>query len=185
MVHFFSQMFNYDHPWQHVNLGIWQKYPNPHCAHVVSVDVIDRTVDPKTGIIRTERVLGCKQAAPRWVVKLLGGSEDAFVREISFVDPSTQTTTVTSVNLSLSQYVTILECISYEPSPSDPNTRTVFRQTAEIQARMSVWKSVGNQLEKFCSQRFGDNAKLGRDGLEHTLRLLWERQRQQAQPQLA
>lgn len=58
------------HSWSHVNLGICHKYPNPKCAHVISVDVVDRSVDPATGVIRTERILGCKQAAPRWIVKV-------------------------------------------------------------------------------------------------------------------
>lgn len=58
------------HPWSHVVIGIWHKYPNPHCTHVVTVDVIDRSVNPNTGIIRTERVLGCKQKAPGWIVKV-------------------------------------------------------------------------------------------------------------------
>ena len=49
---------------------MWHKYPNPHCSHVVTVDVLDRSVDPHTGIIRTERVLGCKQRAPTWIVKV-------------------------------------------------------------------------------------------------------------------
>lgn len=58
------------HPWSHVVIGMWHKYPNPHCSHVVTIDVLDRTVDPKTGVIRTERVLGCKQKAPTWIVKV-------------------------------------------------------------------------------------------------------------------
>src|SRR5712671_8039868 len=49
---------------------MWHKYPNPHCSHVVTVDVIDRSVDPTTGAIRTERVLGCKQRSPAWIVKV-------------------------------------------------------------------------------------------------------------------
>ncbi|KAG8868059.1 hypothetical protein FRC20_004248 [Serendipita sp. 405] len=70
MVSFFSQSFHYDHPWQLVNIGVWRKYPNPHSAHVISVDVLDRSIDPSTGIVRTERVIGCKQKAPGWVVKV-------------------------------------------------------------------------------------------------------------------
>ncbi|KAG9104596.1 hypothetical protein FRC06_001063 [Ceratobasidium sp. 370] len=163
------------HSWSHVNLGICHKYPNPKCAHVISVDVVDRSVDPATGVIRTERILGCKQSAPRWIVKLLGGSEDAFVREISFVDPATARTTVTSVNLSLSQYVTVLENIVYEPVRGlDGKPQTRFSQTAEIQARMAIWRSVGERLEKFSVDRFGQNAQLGREGFEGVLRMLLE-----------
>ena len=58
------------HPWSHVVIGMWHKYPNPHCSHVVTVDVVDRSVDPKSGVIRTERILGCKQKAPVWIVKV-------------------------------------------------------------------------------------------------------------------
>jgi PRELI-like family len=58
------------HPWSHVIIGMWHKYPNSKCSHVISVDVVDRSVDPQTGIIRTERVLGCKQKTPTWIVKV-------------------------------------------------------------------------------------------------------------------
>ncbi|KAF8758323.1 adrenoleukodystrophy protein [Rhizoctonia solani] len=171
---------SFRHSWAHVNLGIWHKYPNPKCAHVISVDVVDRSVDPVTGVIRTERILGCKQAAPRWIVKLLGGSDDAFVREISFVDPVTARTTVTSVNLSLSQYVTVLEKIVYEPTRGpDGRMQTLFSQTAEIQARMAIWRSAGERLEKFSADRFGQNAQLGREGFEGVLRMLLEQKQAQ------
>lgn len=53
-----------------MNQGIWRKYPNRECAHVISVDVLDRSIDPKTGVLRTERVLGVRQKAPLWVLKV-------------------------------------------------------------------------------------------------------------------
>jgi len=170
-MHFFSQSFTYDHPWSHVVIGMWHKYPNSKCTHVVSIDTVDRTIDPETGIIRTERVLGCKQKTPGWIVKLFGGSEDAFVREISFVDPATQNVTITSVNLSLSQFASCFEQIRY--SPLSPH-QTEFSQTAEIQARMAVWRSVANGLEKWLVQRFEQNAQLGKMGFTEILRNLWE-----------
>ncbi|KAJ7785878.1 PRELI-like family-domain-containing protein [Mycena metata] len=171
-MHFFSQAFNYEHPWSHVVVGMWHKYPNPKCSHVVSIDVLDRTVDPKTGIIRTERVLGCKQKTPGWIVKIFGGSEDAFVREISFIDPTTQNATITSVNLSLSQFATCFERIHYSPAP---NNRTSFTQTAEIQARMTLWRTAADGLEKWLVQRFEQNAHLGKLGFTDVLRSLEER----------
>ncbi|KAI9444967.1 MSF1-domain-containing protein [Lactarius indigo] len=156
-MHYFSQSFNYDHSWAHVIIGMWHKYPNPHCSHVVTVDVIDRSINPITGLIRTERVLGCKQRAPTWIVKLFGGSEDAFVREISFVDPSTQTTTISS--------------ILYSPAPGG---RTAFHQTAEIQARMVMWRTAADKLENWLAMRFEQNAQLGKVGFTDVLRQLWE-----------
>ncbi|EKM60804.1 uncharacterized protein PHACADRAFT_246955 [Phanerochaete carnosa HHB-10118-sp] len=177
-MHYFSQNFSYEHPWSHVVIGMWHKYPNQHCSHVLSVDVVDRSVDPNTGIIRTERILGCKQKAPIWIVKLFGGSEDAFVREISFVDPTTQTATITSVNLSLSQFATCNENIRYSPAP---NGRTAFQQTAEIQARVGLWRSAADKLENWLVQRFEQNAQLGKLGFSDVLRNMWENKQQQLQ----
>ncbi|KAG7450157.1 MSF1-domain-containing protein [Guyanagaster necrorhizus] len=176
-MHFFSQVYNYNHPWSHVVIGMWHKYPNPKCSHVISIDVLDRSVDPKTGIIRTERILGCKQKAPGWIVKLFGGSEDAFVREISFIDPRNQRASISSVNMSLSQFATCVEQIEYSPASHDC---TAFTQTAEIQARLGIWRSAADGLERWLVQRFEQNAHLGKLGFTDVLRRLWE-ERQQLQ----
>ncbi|KAF7975759.1 hypothetical protein HWV62_8553 [Athelia sp. TMB] len=170
-MHYFSQNSTYEHPWSHVVIGMWHKYPNPHCTHVQTVDVLDRTVDPETGIIRTERVLGCTQKNPTWITKLFGGSDDAFVREISFIDPATQQATITSVNLSLSQFATCFERIRYSPSPSPG--KTSFLQTAEFQTRMNVWRSVADRLEGWLVQRFEQNALRGKVGFTDVLQQMW------------
>lgn len=104
-------------------------------------------------------------------LQLFGGSEDAFVREISFVDPASQTATITSVNLSLSQFATCYENIRYSPAPDG---RTAFTQTAEIQARMALWRSVSDKLENWLVQRFEQNAQLGKAGFSDVLKTLWE-----------
>lgn len=44
---------------------------------------------------------------------------------------------------------------------------------------MAIWKSLGNQLEKWSAQRFGDNAEKGRMGFEDVLRSMWERRQQE------
>ncbi|TFK30754.1 MSF1-domain-containing protein [Coprinopsis marcescibilis] len=176
-MHFFSQSFQYEHPWSHVVIGMWRKYPNPKCTHVVSVDVMDRSVHPETGIVRTERLFRCKQKAPAWIIKVFGGSEDAYVREISFVDPATQNTTITSVNLSLSQFATCYEVVQY--TPLTPN-RTNFHQTAEIQARLALWRSAADGLEKWLVQRFEHNAQLGKTAFTDVLRTLWEERQAQS-----
>lgn len=50
---------------------------------------------------------------------------------------------------------------------------------------MSIWKSLGDSLEKWSAQRFGDNAEKGRMGLEDVLRSLWERKQEQQASLLA
>ncbi|KAH7104744.1 MSF1-domain-containing protein [Auriculariales sp. MPI-PUGE-AT-0066] len=167
-MHFFSQLFQYNYPWQHVTNGVWYKYPNPHCGHVASVDVVDRSVDPDTGIVRTERVIGVRQSAPKWIITILGGTPDAFVREVSFVDPVSRHTSLTTVNLSMSQYLTVLEKIHYVPSPLDSGA-TQFHQTAEIQARRGMWRTLAERLERWSAERITQNADSGRKGFEFVL----------------
>lgn len=50
MVLFLTQKFNYEHPWHQVTSAIFQKYPNPFASHVLTSDVIERRVDPETGV---------------------------------------------------------------------------------------------------------------------------------------
>lgn len=89
----------------HLFPRIFTKYPNPYATHVQTVDTLSRTVDPETGIIRSERLLGVSQGAPRWITKLFQLPPMAYVREIIFIDPSEPKATMMSVNLSLAQYV--------------------------------------------------------------------------------
>ena len=93
------------------------------------------------------------------------------MREVSFIDPATQTATITSVNLSLSQFATCYESIRYSPAP---NGKTAFAQTAEIQARMALWRSAADKLENWLVQRFEQNAQLGKLGFSEVLKSMWE-----------
>lgn len=69
----------YDLPynWARTALGVLHKYPNPHATHVVSLDVIDQQLqlDKRQGgkgelLLRLERILGVRQGAPAWAVKV-------------------------------------------------------------------------------------------------------------------
>jgi len=46
---FFCNDWKFRHRWQDVTAALWQKYPNPFAAHVLTNDVIERFVDPETG----------------------------------------------------------------------------------------------------------------------------------------
>ena len=105
------------------------------------------------------------------------------MRVVSFVDPRTQTCTITSVNLSLSQFATCYERIQYTPSSSQPKTQTIFTQSAEIQSRMDLWRSMSDRLEKFLTERFEQNAQKGKLGFTDVLRTLWEERWEGAEQQ--
>ena len=61
----YSQLIDYN--FRQVASVLFRKYPNEYSQHVVSVDVIDRSIDHETGVLRTERLIGVKQPTPKWM----------------------------------------------------------------------------------------------------------------------
>ena len=62
----FTSAFSFSHPFPLLALAVLNKYPNPHSPQVVSVDVLGRTM-LDDGTLRSERVLGVRQDAPKWM----------------------------------------------------------------------------------------------------------------------
>ncbi|BFZ59875.1 Phospholipid metabolism protein [Saitoella coloradoensis] len=153
----------FDHPWNMVSAANWRKYPNEFSSHVISVDTLRREVDPSTGVLRSERIIACKQSAPRWILRLIGGDEISFVREVSEVDPKSQTVVMRSVNLTFANILSVQETVKYHPDPESP-AKTIFEQNANISAYGPL-----QRLENFTVDRFSQNATKGRKGFEEVL----------------
>lgn len=120
--------------------------------------------------LRTERLITCKQSAPRWLMKFVGGTEESFVREISEVDLSRRTVTLRSMNLTGSNFVSVQETVIYSPDPTAPELRTLFRQDARITAYGAFSRLCG-AIEDWSVERFGQNAIKGRLGFEAVLEM--------------
>ncbi|KAJ2962646.1 hypothetical protein NQZ79_g2287 [Umbelopsis isabellina] len=185
----FKSVHTYDYPWSLVSAANWQKYPNEHCPHVQAVDVLDRRVDPETGILVTERLITVKQNVPTIMLKvyknsdigqlriegcsntillqLMGTGHTQYVREISRIDPKQKTMNMDSINLTLSNYMSVAESITYEEHPIEPS-KTQFTQQAAISAgtKLSRWASL---VEDFSANRFSQNAATGREGFNEVL----------------
>jgi hypothetical protein len=108
MVALFTTEFSFPFPWPALAFAVINKYPNPLAPHVISIDVLERSFLPD-GTIRSERVIGVQQDSPGWVnrvslmstfghrcaqadgfplLQLLGSQDVTYVREVSFVVPS-------------------------------------------------------------------------------------------------
>ena len=144
--------------------NFYSQYPNDYSKHVVSVDVLSRSVDADSGVLRTERLICCRQAVPRLLLTTLGGSEFAYFREISEIDPATRKYTATSYNLSFANMIRLEETCILREDPADAS-RTVFEQRLGV-ATQPILSAVGRLVEDFCVNRFESNAHLGRRGLE-------------------
>ncbi|CAN6643097.1 protein Ups3p, mitochondrial [Trichomonascus vanleenenianus] len=164
----FSTEHFFDYSWDQVSAANWKKYPNEMSTHVVAVDTLRREVDPKTGVLTSERLITCKQAIPKWILAMVGGTDVSFVREVSEVDPRTKTLTLRSVNLTMNHLLSVYEIVTYSPDPKNPENSTVFRQEAQITAYAS-FRRLCNKMEQWSVDRFSQNAKLGKAGFESVL----------------
>lgn len=170
----FASKHGFDYSWEQVTAANWQKYPNELATHVVSVDILNREFVEERNVLRTERLIACKQAIPLWLRALVGADEYSYVREISEVDLSTKTLTMKSANMTMSHLLLVNETVVYRPDPTMPDKRTLFEQEAEITAFLS-WNSICNKIEEWSVERFGQNAKVGKSGFELVLKSLTEK----------
>jgi len=167
----FSSTTEFDYSWEEVSTANWQKYSpwNEKTPHVVAVDTLSRCVDPETGILRTERLITCKQGAPRWIQPFLGGSDTSIVYETSYIDPAAKKLTMCSMNLTWTEVISVRETVQYTPSPSGDLRKTQFNQRAEITALCGGWQKIKNKIESFTVERFQQNAAKGHEGFEMVL----------------
>jgi hypothetical protein len=188
----FSTTSDFAYSWAEVTTANWQKYSpwNPKTPHVVAVDTLSRSVDPATGILRTERLITCHQQAPRWLQQFLAGADTSMVHEVSYVDPRAQTLTMCARNITWADLLSVRETVTYSPvAPPTANDKgkhstvdgvrgkmgqqqqyTRFEQRAEITALCGGWSKIKSKIEHFSCERFRQNALLGKEGFEIVLK---------------
>jgi len=166
----FSSDCTFNYSWEEVSTANWRKYCpwNDKSTHVIAVDTISRNVDSETGILRTERLITCKQSAPKWLNSLMGGNETSHVFETSYVDPASKKVTMISQNLTFSNIISVRETVIYQPLSA---TRTQFVQDAKITALCGGWQKVKNAVEEATVTRFSENARKGKEGFESVLEM--------------
>lgn len=185
----FSSAHTFNYSWEEVSTANWRKYCpwNDKSTHVVAADTLARHVDPATGILRTERLITCKQSTPEWMKAILPGGDVSHVFETSYVDPARKTVTMVSWNLTWNEFITCQETVVYKPLSA---TTTAFEQEARITALCGGWQRIKNKIEDFGVMRFKDNAVKGKEGFEAVLAMsrrafAEEREREMSQEAVA
>ncbi|RDA93615.1 hypothetical protein CP533_6173 [Ophiocordyceps camponoti-saundersi (nom. inval.)] len=168
----FSNAVTFDYSWDEVSTANWRKYGpwNNKTEHVIAVDTLSRRVDDATGILRTERLITCRQSAPEWLKAIMGSSMDvSYVYEASYVDASSRTVTMVSQNLTWSNLVSVQEEVVYRPLGD--GSQTQFLQSARITALCGGWQRIRNNIEDTLVNRFRENALKGKEGFERVLEM--------------
>lgn len=165
MVKFYTNHYYYDYPWPIVTLAWFLRYPNPYSKHVISVDVIDRSINDE-GYLQTTRLILKRGKLPKWGTKLFKISE-SYILEDSIVNlKSNQMFTLTR-NLDHTKVMKIIENQTY--SSKDSN-RTFVNITARIKSSFG-W-GFTNKIEKFGVIKFSKNVINSRAGMTYVLKML-------------
>ncbi|KAA8569165.1 hypothetical protein MFRU_004g00180 [Monilinia fructicola] len=123
MVKFYESSYSYDYSFPAVTLAYFLRYPNPHSTHVLSTDVISRTVDPETGRLRTLRIHRKSTRLPSAVLKLLPKSvlgnvrsdrSESYILETSEVDIKEGWMKTESRNLDWTGILSVVERQSFQ-----------------------------------------------------------------------
>ncbi|RSH91361.1 hypothetical protein EHS25_009660 [Saitozyma podzolica] len=178
MPQLFENDIIYDYSPAHTLNYLHRKYPNPFATHVVSVDTIDRRIDPDSGHMRSERVIGVKQGAPKWITKV---SRDAHPPG-SPAAVSTPARRIRSRDRLCGPGRTQRDgderqpepgaicLITYTPYPrhSANPKQTLFHQHALLLSAFPT-AMIARRIEKASLDRFGSNAGVGKQGFEWVL----------------
>lgn len=109
------------HQWEAVSLALFQKYPNPFAAHVLSTDVLARHLDEHGRLHSTRLLLKTGGShVPVWLQSLIK-SREAYVLEESIVDFCSGIMETRTRNLSHRRFMSIEETQTFTRSPEDPS----------------------------------------------------------------
>jgi len=119
----------FNHSWEMVSEGQWQKYPNPHNQAVVGTDVVDRRVID--GVLHSSRIISSDWRLADWVQRLIGANKVCYAHEYSTVDPVNRVMKMNSKNLTFCNFVTMEESMTYRPHPEN-SEQTVMKQETVV-----------------------------------------------------
>lgn len=149
--------------WDTVVKGQWQKYPNPHNTAVLGTDVVERRVDPASGVLHSHRIISSDWGLAPWVQRLIGANRTCFAHEYSTVDPAKKVMEMSTVNLSFCNFVSMREVMSYRPHPDDPANRTLLRQETVVTVEGVPLTSY---MESIIVNTVSNNAGKGRSAID-------------------
>ncbi|KAJ5455318.1 hypothetical protein N7475_010439 [Penicillium sp. IBT 31633x] len=194
---FFENKFTYDYSFPAVSLAYFLRYPNPYSRHVLTTDVIDRYVDPKTQRLHTIRLHLKKSKIPSGILKLLpkgmGGSDSSgqsYILEKTIVDAKEGWMETESRNMEWTGILSVVEKQVYQRLLSEEDRlaldglavdkiseQTSVKTTVTFRSRLGQGKLLGRK-----KQDTGDNeeeeprkgiwSSLSTAGIQRTIELI-------------
>ncbi|CAL1544977.1 unnamed protein product [Lymnaea stagnalis] len=168
MVKFIATTSLFKYTWEQVAIGLWQRYPNPNSKHVLTEDVLSRSIEGSR--IISLRMLTKTNKIPKWGERIVGRDKNVLIVEESVVDANEKTVTTYTRNIGLQKFMSIEEKCVYRVSSENPSWTTCER-TAWVS---SSFYGVGRGLEAFGAKRFHSNAHKATQGFDYVLTSLFK-----------
>jgi len=151
----------FNHNWETVVQGQWQKYPNPHNQAVIGTDVVERTVNEE-GVLHSHRIISSDWGLADWVQKLIGANKVCYASEDSIVDPRKRLMEMHSKNLTFCNFVSMEEHMTYCPDSQDPG-KTLLKQETVVTVQGVPLTSY---MESIIVNTVSNNSSKGRAAIE-------------------
>lgn len=163
----------FEHAWNDIILASWKKYPCSERKDVVQLDLMDRSFDPETGILKTTRVCQAKSNTPGWFNLIFGTPKWVYFVEQATIDPRNNTMKMESRNITFGRLLEMRETCIYTPHPKRADWTDLDQQAT---CKSFTW-GAAPRIEEFCVGRFKANAERG----QRVMEMAMGRIRQEAQ----
>lgn len=168
MVKIFSQTHYYEDAWPTVALAFFLRYPNRYASHVVSADVLSRTISPR-GTLLTTRLILKRGALPAWFPRGMMSRAESWIVEESEVDPEGRVLQCWTRNL---DHRTVMEVVEHTELREAEDGSTIHKTEARFVSGLG-W-GLKRRIEEYSATRFKANIEKSRLGLALVVRLLRE-----------
>lgn len=168
MVKFYEYNFTYDYSFPAVTLAYFLRYPNPYSTHVLSTDVIDRSIDPETGRLSTTRIHLKRSRLPPAVLKLLpqsvlgnvsSGTSSSYILERSTIDIKEGWMETESKNLDWTGILSVVERQVYRRDLGDgEEVEDVKLGTTAVTTSVKFRSRLGERLRARARRSDGEQA---------------------------
>ncbi|KAJ8025673.1 PRELI domain-containing protein 1, mitochondrial [Holothuria leucospilota] len=163
---YYSCFAVFKHQWDQVASAVWQKYPNPYSKHVLSEDIVHRSLLPDGRRLYSRRLLTKTNRMPRWGNIVFGANAHLVsVLEESVVDPMKKTFTTYTRNLGYTSFMVVEEKCVYQQSSENSGW-------TELQRQVWVDSSVlgfARAIQKFGVERYKSNCNKSFKGLQYII----------------
>ncbi|CED84936.1 Protein similar to predicted member of the intramitochondrial sorting protein family [Phaffia rhodozyma] len=184
MVRIFNQVHTYKDDFQTVALAYFLRYPNPFAKHIISCDVLSRTITPE-GTLKTTRLILKSGKLPLWAMTLVGGwggGLGAWVLEESECYPyppyaflRSTTRNITHGNILSIHETSLLKPASISSeSTQPPVSMTLHEVEGRILSSLNTVEAVKRKIETFGEGRFAKGLEKSRLGISHIIQKVKE-----------